>query len=111
MANASIGAAVLAVMTVLAAGAACAQGLPGDAGAGRELALSHCASCHAIARLPLWPPLSRARSFADIARSPETTELGLRAFLQTPHARMPNLVLSRPQTDDVISYILSLRSR
>jgi mono/diheme cytochrome c family protein len=38
-----------------------------------------------------------------------TTEMGLHAFLQTPHQRMPDLHLSREEIDDVAAYILSLR--
>jgi hypothetical protein len=40
-----------------------------------------------------------------------TTGMSLRAFLLTPHARMPDIQLSREQTDDVVAYILSLRDR
>jgi hypothetical protein len=50
-------------------------------------------------------------AFPAVARMPSTTALSLRVFLQTPHARMPNLHLSRDETDDVIAYILSLRDR
>jgi hypothetical protein len=38
------------------------------------------------------------------------TETSLRVFLRTPHTRMPDFILSRAETDDVISYILSLRA-
>ena len=40
-----------------------------------------------------------------------TTPLSLRVFLQTSHNRMPNLSLSRDQTDNVAAYILSLRGK
>jgi hypothetical protein len=39
------------------------------------------------------------------------TEIALRAFLQTPHANMPNIMLTQEQTDDIVTYILSLRRR
>ena len=35
--------------------------------------------------------------------------MALRAFLQTPHATMPNLRPTPGQTDDLIAYILSLK--
>jgi hypothetical protein len=35
--------------------------------------------------------------------------MGLRAFLQTPHDRMPDLHLTRNEIDDVAAYILSLK--
>jgi mono/diheme cytochrome c family protein len=38
-----------------------------------------------------------------------TTFMGLRAFLQTPHDRMPDLHLTRNEIDDVAAYILSLK--
>jgi mono/diheme cytochrome c family protein len=96
-------------MALGAAAEAGAQDLPGDAVAGRAFAQTNCSACHVVSRMPLWPPPGRAPAFADIARNHETTEIGLRAFLQTPHARMPNLILAPRDTDDVISYILSLR--
>jgi hypothetical protein len=37
------------------------------------------------------------------------TALSLRVYLQTPHATMPNIVLTPEETDDVISYILTLK--
>jgi hypothetical protein len=40
-----------------------------------------------------------------------TTPLSLRAFLQTPHERMPDLHLSRDEIDDLTAYILSLRRK
>jgi mono/diheme cytochrome c family protein len=48
-------------------------------------------------------------SFLEVAAHPATTALSLRVFLQTPHATMPNLMLTPEETDDVISYILTLR--
>jgi hypothetical protein len=52
-----------------------------------------------------------APTFLEVADDPSVTESGLRAFLATPHATMPNIVLNRQQTDDIIGYILSLRVR
>jgi hypothetical protein len=45
----------------------------------------------------------------SVAARPSTTAPGLRAFLQTPHLRMPDFALTADQTDDAIAYILSLR--
>lgn len=82
----------------------------GDVGAGRDLARQWCASCHFV------EPGTRgagdfAPPFAEVAADAKTTEFRLRAFLQTPHDRMPNYQLSRDQTDNIISYILSLKRR
>jgi hypothetical protein len=35
--------------------------------------------------------------------------MSLRAFLRTPHDRMPDWQLSQPELDGVIAHILSLR--
>jgi hypothetical protein len=35
--------------------------------------------------------------------------MSLRAFLQTPHPTMPNLMLTPDETDDVIAYLLTLK--
>ena len=42
---------------------------------------------------------------------PSTTEMALRVFLQTPHARMPDYRLSTAELDGVVAYILSLKGR
>ena len=43
----------------------------------------------------------------EVAEHPATTELSLRAFLQTPHPTMPNLRLTPEETDDIIAYLLA----
>ena len=40
---------------------------------------------------------------------PSTTAMSLHAFLQTPHPRMPNYILSAGEIDAVSSYILSMK--
>lgn len=84
----------------------------GDAANGAALARSWCANCHVVGTgTGQTPPAGDAvPTFAAIAAMPSTTALSLRAFLQTPHARMPDFSLSRTQADDVIAYILSLKS-
>ena len=42
---------------------------------------------------------------------PSTTEMSLRAFLQTPHARMPDYRLSTQELDGVVAWILALKGR
>jgi mono/diheme cytochrome c family protein len=83
----------------------------GDPAAGRRLAETWCSTCHVIEPGASGPASDAVPTFPSIARMPSATELSLRAFLQTPHARMPDIQLSREQTDDVIAYILSLRDR
>jgi len=85
-----------------------AQDLPGDPAAGATLAREVCAQCHLVAEDQLIDP-AVGPSLLEVAQHPGTTELSLRAFLQTPHATMPNLILTPEETDDVIAYLLSLK--
>jgi len=83
----------------------------GDIAAGRRLSQTWCSSCHLVA-----PDVDRAVSngvptFVGVARDPSVTALSLRVFLQTPHAGMPDLHLSRSEVDDLAAYVLSLRSK
>ena len=57
------------------------------------------------------PASDAVPTFPGVARMPSTMAMSLRVFLQTPHSLMPNMQLSRAETDDVIAYILSLRAR
>ena len=82
----------------------------GDRSAGEMLALSVCAECHFVADEQVEMPAFDAPPFAAVAADPAVTELSLRVFLQSPHDRMPNLILSQAETDNVIAYILSLRT-
>ncbi len=94
---------------MLIAGSAAAQD-PGDALAGRELARQWCAECHDIAGAGA-PAPGRGPAFEAIARMPSTTGLALSVFLRSSHANMPNIVLTRTQSDDLVAYILSLAKR
>ena len=82
-----------------------------DADAGKKLALNVCAQCHFVAKSQTTIPRSDAPPFDQIAADPAVTELGLRVFLQTPHRNMPDLHLSRQETDDVIGFILNMRAQ
>jgi cytochrome c len=76
--------------------------------AGYRLAEAWCRDCHAIeantAGTRGGPP-----DFAAIANRPSTTALALKVFFKTSHRRMPNLIITPEQADDLTSYILSLR--
>lgn len=82
--------------------------LPGSASAGHRLAEAWCKECHSIeaatAGAKKGPP-----DFVDIANRTSTTALSLKVFLQTSHKTMPNIIVSPSQTDDLVSYILSLK--
>jgi mono/diheme cytochrome c family protein len=81
----------------------------GDIETGRHLAETWCSSCHLISPGAASGTSNGVPPFAAIARMKSTTVLSLRAFLQTPHARMPDLHLTRNEVDDLAGYILSLR--
>ena len=81
----------------------------GDADAGRKIAETWCVNCHVVAPGQTQGTSNGAPSFASIAAHTEISPMALRAFLQTPHHRMPDLQLSRDQIDDVSAYIFSLR--
>ena len=78
---------------------------------GRRVAETWCANCHVVGPAARGPAGDAAPPFAAIARMPSTTEMSLRAFLQTPHARMPDYRLTGPELDGVVDWILAQRSR
>ncbi len=102
---------LLAAAWLLLSGAASAQMLPGDPVVGRAIAERWCSSCHLVSPQPPGPVGDGAATFQSIADMASTTALSLRLFLQAPHGQMPDLQLDRTETDDLISYILSLRGR
>jgi hypothetical protein len=96
-------------VTLLAAAPALAQMYPGDPIAGRQFARQVCAVRHFVEAEDLGLSWSGAPSFQEVANDPAVNEISLRVFLRTPHEDMPNFMLTPLETDDVISYILSLK--
>lgn len=78
---------------------------------GRRVAETWCANCHVIGPGARGPAGDAAPPFDAVARMPSTTKMSLRAFLQTPHARMPDYRLTREELDGVVTWILALRPR
>jgi len=56
-------------------------------------------------------PSENVASFFAIANLPSTTALSLKVFLRSNHKGMPNLIVSEPDSDNLIDYILSLKQR
>ena len=83
----------------------------GDLASGERIARTWCSNCHVIGAEGSGPANDAAPTFASIARMPSTTAMSLRAFLQTPHDRMPDYQFARDEMDDVIAYLLSLDRR
>lgn len=102
---------VFIVILALALQASVASGQErGDPEKGLEFAQEVCAECHGVRKgyEPSQEPF--APTFEAIANSPGMSELALSVFLRTPHATMPNLVLSEAEIANVISYIVSLKN-
>jgi mono/diheme cytochrome c family protein len=109
----------------LLAGAAQAQGLPGDPHRGQALAERWCVDCHEVEagsrqtsaienpnpQNPNGPAIVEVPAFQAVADDPAVTEVALRAFLQTPHANMPDVRLPPEQIDDLIAYLLTLKGQ
>lgn len=84
-------------------------GEPPDVEAGHQLARTWCSSCHVVDRAQTEGSSTGVPPFETIARMPELNANLLHAFLQVPHARMPDLHLTRREIDLLSDYILSLR--
>ena len=103
---------MLAGVLAVSACAANAQDTPGNMDAGRAYAREVCSPCHAItAEQASQRMIAVAPDFQTIANTPGMTATALRAFLQTPHPKMPNLILTSDQSADVIAFLRSLRDR
>lgn len=82
----------------------------GDAARGLTYTQAHCARCHTVdGRQKDQPPVLGIATFEEIANAPGMTARALAVWFQSPHPRMPNLVLEPRDRDDVIAYITSLK--
>lgn len=97
-----------ALFLVCAAPIALAQ--DGKPQAGRALAETNCASCHAIGASGSSPLLS-APAFRDLHRRYPIDHLGeaLAEGIGTGHAKMPEFQLSPTQIADFLAYLKTLR--
>jgi mono/diheme cytochrome c family protein len=100
---------LLALPALLWASVAAAQEGPGDPIAGATLAREVCAKCHIVSEDQIDDPGVLAPTFFEVVADPSVTALSLRVFFRTPHANMPDLMLSPEETDNIVSYLLSLR--
>lgn len=78
---------------------------------GERLARQWCSSCHLVTRDQNTPGPDAAPPFASIAARPQATAGALRVLIQMPYPRMPQIALSRDETEHIIAYILSLGRR
>jgi mono/diheme cytochrome c family protein len=106
-----IGASAVALAAlILLANTAQAQE-SGDTVHGLALAEQICAECHAIHRDERISPHPQAPSFTSVADKRGMTGTALRVWFQVPHRSMPDLTLSEMDGDDLVAYILSLKTR
>lgn len=86
--------------------------------AGHAIAVEMCSACHETPGVSASGPGSGAApSFAEIANRPGASAESLRAFMTSPHfdehklaMNSSNAMLTPPEKDELIDYILSLRS-
>jgi mono/diheme cytochrome c family protein len=90
-------------------GPAMAESHKADPVAERSAAMKYCGGCHAVSENQGRATTDAAPTFLTLSRDPTITEESLRAFLRTPHSRMPSVTLSAQERDHVIAYILRMR--
>ncbi|MGZ5824021.1 MAG: c-type cytochrome, partial [Hyphomicrobium sp.] len=100
----------LAIATLLAVPACARAQEVGDPQAGHEYAKKVCAECHAVERGEKESPYLDLPSFQTVADSAGITERALAVWLTNPHPNMPDFILPQADRDNVIAYIISLKS-
>ena len=83
---------------------------PGNLAEGRRFVQTMCADCHAVGSQEIRSPVTSATPFSVVAQAPRTTGISLNAWLSGPHIDMPDLILDALDRQNVIAYILSLKS-
>jgi mono/diheme cytochrome c family protein len=79
-----------------------------DAMNGERLAQRWCAACHVVSS-DQRQAYADAPPFEEIAKRPNFSESGLMTFLLDPHAKMPNMNLSRIEAGDIAAYVHRLQ--
>ncbi len=100
----------IAVAAVLALPVAAEAQEVGNVEAGHAYAKKVCAECHAVERGEKESPYLDLPTFQAVADSPGITDRALAVWLQNPHPNMPDFILPQADMDNVIAYILSLKS-
>jgi mono/diheme cytochrome c family protein len=79
-----------------------------DAANGERLAERWCSTCHVVTNAQRQANAD-APPFEEIAKRPAFSESGLTTFLLDPHAKMPNMNLTRTEAGDIAAYVAKLR--
>jgi len=98
--------AVVALLIAVRAG----QAQQIDPKQGLIVAKQICAQCHVVESEQPSIPAAGAPRFKDIANTPGMTETAFKAFFQTSHHTMPNVILTGDQMNEIIAYIMSLKN-
>lgn len=102
---------ILALAALFAAANAQAQQL-GNAEQGLAYARAHCAECHGVETSSEdFSPNADAPDFTVVANTPGMTERALVVWLQTSHPTMPDLIIPAEARDDLVAYIMTLKSK
>jgi mono/diheme cytochrome c family protein len=80
--------------------------LAADASNGARLAMRWCAACHVVASNQR-EANADAPPFEEIAK--RFSEPGLTTFLRDPHAKMPDMSLTRFEAADIAAYVGTLK--
>jgi mono/diheme cytochrome c family protein len=97
-----IGYSLLLAMTLLPR-----PGIAADADNGKRLAQRWCQACHVVTDGPR-ASTDGAPPFATIAAQPDFDAAKIALFLLDPHAKMPNMSLTKPEVGDLAAYIGTL---
>jgi mono/diheme cytochrome c family protein len=83
-----------------------------DAARGKAMAERWCANCHVVTSSATVGSANGVQTFPALAADPKITESKLRAAMTSQHGgRMPDFSLTRQEQDDLIAYVLSLRTK
>ena len=82
----------------------------GNPETGKAYAQTHCVSCHSIVRDGNSSPVTAATPFQAVANTAGITRTALYVFFRSPHPTMPNLIIKGDDLDNIIAYILSLKT-
>jgi len=82
----------------------------GDPKLGHAYATKVCAECHEVEGVDSFSPNPDAPSFKEVANTPGMTARALAVWLRTSHPTMPDFIIKPDDMDNLISYIMSLRT-
>lgn len=100
-----------ALALLVATAPAAAEDQLGNAAEGAAYARANCAECHGVEPAASdFSPNPDAPDFSVVANTPGMTERALAVWLQTSHPTMPDFILTETARDNLIAYIMSLKT-